>query len=366
MAKDDLRETLDRFRREIDALDDRLLALLEERAKLTSQVGDLKRAHHYKTYAVLEREAEIIDRLRQKSALLQPYIAPIYREIISACVSFERPTAVAYLGPEGTFSHEAALKNFGHSAQLKPMPGITAAFHEAGKSAVDFAVVPFENSAIGAVGETLDELLATPLQVSGEVLLRIRHNLLVPPSHADKTPADIVEIHAHPQALGQCRQWLRMHAPQAELRASVSTAAAATKLGEGKDGVAVIGSSLAQEIYGLSALAEDIEDHPNNSTRFLILGGPPPKPTGGDKTSLVMAVREEAGAMVRLLKPFSDNGVNMTKFESRPSPGGLWQYVFFVDIDGHRDDTSVADALGKMKTQAAFLKVLGSYPRAPD
>ena len=254
MAKDDLRETLDRFRREIDALDDRLLALLEERAKLTSQVGDLKRAHHYKTYAVLEREAEIIDRLRQKSALLQPYIAPIYREIISACVSFERPTAVAYLGPEGTFSHEAALKNFGHSAQLKPMPGITAAFHEAGKSAVDFAVVPFENSAIGAVGETLDELLATPLQVSGEVLLRIRHNLLVPPSHADKTPADIVEIHAHPQALGQCRQWLRMHAPQAELRASVSTAAAATKLGEGKDGVAVIGSSLAQEIYGLSAL----------------------------------------------------------------------------------------------------------------
>ncbi len=358
-------DTLKKYRTQIDALDDEILALLEKRAQVAQQVGEEKRQQNMPYFSVVEREAQILRRQKENSTLLAPHITAIYREIIAACLACEQPVQVAYLGPTGTYTHEAALKMFGHAAVLSPMETIEATLLTAEKGDCDFAVLPFENSAAGTVGATMDALVHTPLVINGETVLRIRHNLL----SADDTltPATVKEIHAHPQALEQCRGWIEKNAPQATLHAADSNAAAAKLATTSKAaGMAIIASHTAQEIYQLSRLAENIEDFNNNSTRFLILGQQQPQPSGADKTSFIMSVKEEAGAMFRVLKPLADNNINMTKFESRPARGQLWEYLFFIDCIGHQQNVALTTALAEVKQRASFIKILGSYPQAID
>ena len=354
-------------RAEIDALDDRLLALLEERAQLAQRIGAEKQKEGSRTFAVPEREAQILRRLQEQASVLPPAaVSAIYREIISACLACEAPVSVAYFGPAGTFTHEAALKLFGHAADLQPMKTIEATFAAAEKETCQFAVVPFENSAAGTVGATMDALVHTPLSINGETVLRIRHNLLC--AGADTPVADIAEVHAHPQALEQCRQWLQANAPHAALHAADSTAAAAQIAADAGNAagkkIAAIGSAVAGEMYNLATLAAGIEDLANNSTRFLMLGLRAPKPSGADKTSFIMCVRDEPGAMFKTLKPMADNNVNMVKLESRPSRERLWEYLFFVDFIGHREDAAAQTALAQVQERASFMKILGSYPQA--
>ena len=350
------------YRKQIDTLDERLLTLLEKRARLAQKIGEEKKRRGLTNFTVIEREAAILRQIRKNSTLLKPHITAIYREIISACLACEKPVSVVYLGPEGTYTHEAALKMFGHAASLTAAETIEAAIKTAEKEQCDYAIVPFENSAAGSVGATMDALLHTPLIINSEIILRIRHNLLTADKHSK--PGDIRNIYAHPQALEQCRRWLKENAPRAALHPADSNAAAAALAAKKGGTAAAIGSRPAQELYRLTTIAEGIEDYSTNSTRFLILGRQPCAASGQDKTSFIMTVRDAPGAMFEVLQPFSDNNVNMVKLESRPMPDRLWEYMFFVDCIGHRDDPATAKALAGVAARAPFMKILGSYPQA--
>lgn len=351
-------------REEIDAIDAQVIALLERRAQCAVVIGKQKKSAAQPLY-VPEREAQVLQKASVQARLLKPHIAGIYRQIIAACLSLEQPLRVAFLGPKGTFSHEAAHKLFGESMHYEPMSTITACLHETEKGNADIAIVPFENSVAGTVGETRTLLYETSLHINGEFYLRIQHHLLAVP--AATTPVrDLRTIYAHPQALEQCRRWLARHAPNAHLEATPSSAAAAQTVASAKAdaAVAAIGSSLSQSIYQLQPLATDIEDSTQNSTRFFVFGRRRLAPSGRDKTSLLLTTRHESGALCKILQAFSDCGINMTKLESIPSAGKLWAYLFLVDIDGHQDDFSVARALTEINQHAPFFKILGSYPKA--
>lgn len=352
---------LEAYRRRIDALDDELLALLEARAGLAREVGEIKRRAGMRVFSVAEREAQVVRRLREAGGVMAPHVAAIYREIMSACLACEKPAAVAYFGPAGTWTHEAALKMFGHAAVLHPMPTIEATVGEAEKEQCDFAVVPFENSSAGTVGVTVDVLARTPLSINGEVMVRVRHNLLCADEAA---PERLTTIYAHPLAFEQCRRWLDANAPQATRLAAESNAAATRTVAEMRGGVAAIGSLAARDIYELTLVAADIADFDNNSTRFLVLGRRAPAPSGDDKTSFIMTVKDAPGAMFEVFQPLRREGVNMEKLESRPIPGRLWEYLFFVDCAGHRDDPALVAALAGVRELAASMNILGSYPRA--
>lgn len=364
MPDKDLSQHLLPIRQKIDAIDDKIITLLCQRAKLAARVGKIKQQENIKTYAILEREVEIVKRLQKKFPEFKDHIAPIYTEIISACIAFERPTQVAILGPHGTYSHEMALKLFGHSAGYHPVSSISNAVTATEQATADFSVIPFENSSAGTIGESLDQLIATPLIINGEGILRIRHHLLVHQKSSHLTLKQIKKIYAHPQALEQCREWLRKKTPNAALFPTTSTAAAAQKIMADNKAVAAIGSLTAKNYYQLSDLASSIEDNKNNSTRFLILGERLPQPTGTDKTSFIVAAGDEAGAMSRLLAPLEKYKINMSKLESRPNPKALWEYYFYIDIDGHQHDKKIAQALNAIKNNARFFKILGSYPYA--
>ncbi|GHG08492.1 chorismate mutase [Deinococcus piscis] len=349
-------------RERIDAIDAQLLDLLSQRAAEARAIGTLKG-----TAAVYrpEREAQVLARIAALNAgpLHGNAVRRIFREIMSECLALERPLTVAYLGPQGTFTEQAAQRHFGGAAQLAPCATIDAALREVEARQADYAVVPVENSSEGAVNRTLDLLPATPLRACGEVTLRIHHCLMSP----GEDSAALTHIYAHPQALAQCQDYLTRHLPAAE-RLPVSSNAEAARLAaeSGQATVAALGPSAAASVYGLNVLEQNIEDDPSNTTRFLVLGHASPGPSGQDRTTLVVAApqAEHAGAMHRLLEPFSRLGISMTKLESRPVRGGLWQYVFFIDIEGHAQDSSVAQALAEMQERATFLKVVGSYPRA--
>ena len=366
-----MEKELQELRARIDALDDDLMALLRKRAGLTAAAGEIKRQHHAKFFARLEREADIVRRLSPMGGEIPPAaVRAIYREIISACLAVEKPQRIAYLGPEHTFTHEAARKHFGDSADYLPADGLRDALAMAEKEVCDFAVLPFENSNEGTVGDTFDLLLSTPLQIGGEIMLRVRHNLwAAAPEKLEK----LQTVFAHPQALAQCRRWLEKNAPQATMAAVESNAAAARLVAEHADSkskakanIAAIASQSAGRHHQLAPLAEDIEDSAQNTTRFFILGGEPPRPTAADKTSFLMTADSKPGALYHLLEPLSRLGINMTKFESRPARGQLWEFLFFVDIDGHRNLPETARALEEISGRAAFLKILGSYPKADD
>jgi chorismate mutase/prephenate dehydratase len=361
---------LERLRQAIDRVDERILESLNERARLARDVGSLKVGQAYRP----EREAQVLRRIKERNAgpLSGETVALLFREIMSACLALERPITVAYLGPKGTFSERATLKHFGLAAEAMPTSSIDEVFRAVESGAADFGVVPVENSTEGAVGRSLDLMPQAPTKVCGEVVVRIHHHLMrKPPALRDhvvatNAPADFADIRrvfSHGQSLAQCHEWLNSNLPKAE-RVAVSSNAEAARRAAEEEGSAAVAGEMAAEHYGLAILASNIEDEPNNTTRFLILGNYEPKPSGKDKTSMVLSARNRAGAVYEMLTPFATRGVSMTKFESRPSRNALWEYLFFVDIEGHRDDANVAAALEEVGRIAGYLKVLGSYPAA--
>ena len=353
--------TLDQLRERIDALDEQIQALLNERASCAQNVAEAKRDTDADTvFYRPEREAEVLRRVRErnKGPLSDDEIVRLFREIMSACLALEQPLTVAYLGPEGTYTQAAALKHFGHSVKLKPLSAIDEIFREVEAGSANFGVVPVENSSEGSVNHTLDMFIRSPLTICGDVELRINHQLLGLADNLEQVQA----VHAHQQSLAQCREWLDANLPGVERIAVSSNAEAAREASKDKR-IAAIASEAAAETYSLNTLAANIEDDPNNTTRFLVVGDQFVGPSGNDKTSLMVTVHNKAGALYSLLEPVSRHGVSMTKIESRPSRQSKWDYIFFLDVDGHRDDKNVAAALAELESSASMLKVLGSYPK---
>ncbi len=346
-----------KLRNGIDAIDAELLRLLNERAKLAQQVGHIKDGQIYRA----EREAQVLRRLcTENPGPLRPEnIEHLFREIMSACRDLEQHLRIAYLGPEGTFSQAAAFKHFGHAVGNVPCATIDEVFRAVETGRADYAVAPVENSSEGAVSRTLDLIVGSSLKICGEVLLPIHQNLLRKSGGLE----GVTKVYSHAQSLAQCQHWLNQNLPQAE-RIPVSSNAEAARLASGEPSSAAIAGEIAAETYGLDITVPRIEDEPNNTTRFLVLADHDASPSGRDKTSLVITAANVPGAVVKLLQPLADAGVSMTKFESRPARGANWEYLFFVDVEGHREDAVVANVLKEITTRSAMLKVLGSYPSA--
>ena len=352
-----------KLRRDIDGVDDELLRLLNQRAALASRVGGLKKgAPAYRP----EREAGILRRMAQANPgpLAAERVTSVFREVISACRGLEEAIRVTYLGPEGTFSEQAVRQHFGRAAEALPAASVDEAFRQCEAGVVQFTVVPVENSTEGVVGRTLDLLLTTPLRICGEIELRVQQNLLAKGIKAGALKS-VRRVYSHAQSLAQCNAWLGQHLPNAERVPVASNAEAAQRAAKEKTAVAIAGQAAAER-YGLKVLAKSIEDSPNNTTRFLVLGQLDAPPSGKDRTSLVMSAENKPGAVHALLTPLAENRVSMTRIESRPSRSrsALWEYVFFIDLDGHQKDAPLAKALAELQAKAAFLKVLGSYPVA--
>ena len=348
-------ENLQHLRDQIDALDASILQLINQRAALAQSIGRLKNGSVYRP----EREAQVLRRIKELNPgpLADEVAARLFREIMSACLALEKPLAVAFLGPLGTFSQSAAIKQFGHAAAMHPCASIDEVFRDVAAGNADYGVVPVENSTEGAINRTLDLLQDTPLKVCGEVDLRIHHHLLR--KHAGLEGVTV--LYSHGQSLAQCHEWLNRHLPEVP-RMQVASNAEAARMAAADEAALAIAGEAAAEIYGLTRLHDNIEDEPNNTTRFLVISQHDASASGRDKTSLLMSAHNRPGAVVELLQPLAQHGVSMTKFESRPARSGLWEYVFFVDLEGHRDDASVASALAALHDKAAFLKILGSYP----
>jgi chorismate mutase / prephenate dehydratase len=352
------KESVDALRKKIDQIDEKLVALLNDRASLAIRIGHNKRLNNEGIYAP-SREQAILHRVAQLSRgpLPQQAIRSVFREVIGVCRSLESPLKVAFFGAEATYSHLAAREKFGSTASLLPTSSIQEVFDEVRQGRVSFGVVPIENSTEGVVAHTLDLLVDSDLRICAEAFLEIHHCLL----SRTGQPEDLERIVSHPQALGQCRRWLAAHFPKAEIEEVASTAHAAmmaatdVKLG-------AISSSLAQEVYGLRMVAENIEDQSNNITRFLIIGRDDSRPSGDDKTSLVFSVQDRPGILHRMLEPFAKSRINLTKIESRPLKNKPWEYMFFIDFKGHKEESGVRRAIKRLEKSCLFLKILGSYP----
>src|SRR5438128_514789 len=351
-------EEIARRRTAIDALDRYLLRLLNERAKQAQLIGRLKgAAAAYRP----EREIQVLRGIQgqNQGPLADDTVAVVFRQIMSACLALEQKLAIAYLGPPGTFSHAAVSKHFGDFVDAQPYASIDEVFRAAEAGKTDYAVVPVENSTEGAVPRTLDLMCQTELTIVGEVKLRVQQNLL---SKAERLDA-VTKIYSHAQSLAQCVQWLARYLP-AVPRVPVASNAEAARLAASEPGAAAIAGEAAAAIYELNVLAPHIEDDPSNTTRFWVLGRQAVAPSGKDETSLVMSAQNRPGAVHALLEPFAKHGVSMSRLESRPARTGLWEYLFFVDLEGHQDDPPVAAALTELRQRAPFLKLLGSYPAA--
>ena len=352
-------DDLEKLRREIDRIDDEIAALLDRRAGQAKRAGELKNGSAvYRP----EREAQIIARVMKNAAVMPAErVAAVFREIISACRGMEEAIRVSYLGPEGTFSEQAVRRHFGRAVEAVPVPSVDEAFRRCESGAAQFTVVPAENSTEGVIGRTLDLLVTTPLRICAEIELRVQQNLL---SRADSLRA-VRRVYSHSQSLAQCNGWLAQNLPGVE-RVPVASNAEAAQRAADEAGAAAIAGEAAGERYGLNALARSIEDDPNNTTRFLVLGNVDPGPSGRDRTSLVMSAENRPGAVHALLTPLAEHGVSMTRIESRPARAraSLWEYLFFIDVEGHQKDERVAAALAALRSKAPYLKILGSYPAA--
>ncbi len=358
----ELHTKLSVVRSEIDSIDAQLIDLLNRRARCAQQVGEIKAQHGEAGFIYRpEREAQILRRIQEinPGPLSNDSVTWFFREVMSACLSLEQALGIAFLGPLGTFSESAATRHFGHAANLMPQVSIDDVFREVEASHADYAVVPVENSTEGAIGRTLDLLMTSPLKICGEVVLRIHQHLLSNETSFDK----ITKVYSHAQSLAQCHEWLNRSLPKAQ-RISMGSNAQAAQFAASETGAAAIAGEAAAERYQLPLLASSIEDEPNNTTRFVVLGRQEAGPSGRDKTSLIMSAPNQTGSLCNLLAPLSEAGVSMTRLESRPARHTLWEYVFFVDIEGHRDEPAVATALTELGRRAAYLKVLGSYPVA--
>ncbi len=353
-------DKLSELRMRIDALDEQIQALINERAACAQAVAGIKQADGAEHYYRPEREVAILRRVSERNTGPMPgeEMVRLFREIMSACLALEKPLTIAYLGPEGTFTQSAALKQFGHSVDTVALDGIDDVFREVEARTADYGVVPVENSTEGVVRHTLDLFQHSPLHVCGEVQLRIHHHLLVRPGEYP-----ITQVMAHQQALAQCRAWLETNLCNAEHVAVASNAEAARRVSE-VDGAAAIASETAAELYGLEIKQRNIEDEPDNTTRFLVIGRQAALPSGNDLTSLLISVHNKPGTLYQMLQHIARHGVSMTRIESRPSRQGVWEYVFYIDVEGHQEDAAVAAALADLEKGAFAVKVLGSYPRA--
>jgi chorismate mutase/prephenate dehydratase len=352
-------DRLDELRRGIDEVDRRLLELLSERGRLVLEVGAFKHANNAPVLRP-EREAQILRRLAELNPgpLPAPAIASIWREVISACRALERRLRVGYLGPAGTFSEQAVLAQFGHAVDAVPCPSFDEVFRAAEAGAVDFGVVPVENSTEGAVNRSLDLFLQTPLKICGELSIPIKHNLVT----ASGTMDGITRVCAHAQALAQCAGWLGRHHPDLE-RVPVSSNAEGARLASLEPHTAGIAGDGVLDRYPVRLVAEAIQDDPLNRTRFVVVGHHACAPSGEDQTSLILSVPDRAGAVHALIEPLARHGVSMKRIESRPARQGGWQYYFYIDLLGHEQDPPVAAALAEIRAHAAFFKSIGSYPR---
>ncbi|MBP8308887.1 MAG: prephenate dehydratase [Burkholderiaceae bacterium] len=344
----------------IDEVDTRLLELLNERARLALEVGEVKKLTNAPVYRP-EREAQVVARLRGLNAgpLGGDAIEAIQREVMSACRELERRMRVAFLGPVGTYSEQALIRHFGHGVEAVACSSVDEVFRITEAKGADFGVVPVENSTEGAVTRPLDLMLQSPLRISGEVTLPIRHNLLTRSGKLD----GVTRICAHPQALAQCQGWLDRNCPGIA-RVPVSSNAEGARLAAEEPTTAAVAGDSAALTYGLTAVASAIQDDPQNRTRFVIIGWHECAPSGADQTSLILSVPDRAGAVHALIEPLARHGVSMKRFESRPARQGTWEYYFYLDLIGHEHDAQMAPALAELKRNAAFYKVVGSYPRA--
>jgi len=350
------------LREKIDAIDAEILRLINQRASCAIDVASTKIAQGEQgTFYRPDRESLVLRRIQElnKGPLSDDTAIRFFREIMSACLALEKPLEVAFLGPEGTFTQQAAFKHFGHAVKTVPAATINEIFNAVETGLCQFGVVPVENSTEGVISHTLDRLLISPLKICGEVEIRVHQNLM----GLAECLADITVVYSHQQSLAQCRQWLDKHLPLAQ-RIAVSSNAEAARMASTDKQVAAIAGVAAAEVYQLPIIEKNIEDVANNTTRFIIIGRQTSSSTGKDKTSLVVSTGNKPGALHRTLEPFASFGVDMVNIESRPSHQGLWDYVFFIDIQGHCDDPQVAKALASLQDKVNMLKILGSYPRA--
>lgn len=350
---------LDDIRRQIDEIDRDLLDLLNRRADLVHEVGVVKKRDGLQIYAP-EREESLLRRLisMNQGRLSESSIRAIYREIMSAALALEDDLKIAYLGPEGTWTHQAAIKKFGHSVSYSPQPNFADVFDQVTRRSADYGVVPIENSTEGAVSHTLDLFVDSPLHICSQILLRIENCLMsaIPRS-------EIRTLYSHPQVFGQCRSWIHRNFPQADLvEVSSTTKAAQIAQEQAKQGAAALGGPLAAEIYGLEVLESSIQDRATNTTRFLVIGQKTCPPTGHDRTSVLFAIHDRPGSLVKALQAFDAFHINLSKIESRPSKRKDWEYVFYVDLAGHCEDPQVSQALTELHQHCSMIKLLGSYP----
>ncbi len=354
---------LDDIRNQIDLIDRELLGLLSQRADLVHEVGVVKKRDKLQIYAP-EREQALLDRLVaiNQGRLPEKSIKAIYREIMSAALALEDDLKIAYLGPEGTWTHHASIKKFGHSVTHSPQPNISDVFDQVARRRSDYGIVPIENSTDGAVFHTLDLFVDSPLHICAQILLRIEHSLM-----AAIPRQEIKTIYSHPQALGQCRNWIAKNFPNAELvEVSSTTKAAEIARDNASAGAAAVGSPLAAELYSLTLIEESIQDRATNTTRFLVIGEKTCPPTGNDRTSILFAINDRPGSLVKALQAFDHLHINLSKIESRPSKRKDWEYIFHVDLAGHHEDGNVEKALAELASHCSFIKILGSYPDATE
>jgi chorismate mutase/prephenate dehydratase len=348
------------LRRKIDEIDDRILDLLNERARFVIEVGDIKKAEKLDFHSP-GREREILERLTSRNAgpFPQDTLRAVYREILSSSLSLERPLKVAYLGPRATFTHMAGMQQFGLAAQYVPLENIREVFSEVERGRADFGVVPIENSTEGVVNYTLDMFIDSDLKIYAEVMLEVSQNLMNRSGKLD----DIRRISTHPQVPGQCRQWLEKNAAGIPILDAPSTARAAEMAKDDAESAA-IASEMAAILYGLQIVARKIEDNPHNVTRFLVISLRSPGRTGRDKTSIMFSIKDKVGALHAMLTPFAEAGINLNRLDARPSGRKVWDYVFFLDMEGHIEDLPVANAIERLKQDCMFLKVVGSYSKS--
>jgi len=349
------------LRDQIDELDKNIQQLISERARVAEKVAIAKQQRDDSVFYRAEREAQVLRRVMERNdgPLSDEEIARLFREIMSACLALEQVMSIAFLGPEGTFTQAAALKHFGHSIRTVPFNSIADVFREVEAGVVSYGVVPVENSTEGVINHTLDEFMSSSLNICGEVILRIHHNLL----SNEEDLSQVKKIYSHQQSLGQCRRWLDANMPQVEL-VDVSSNATAAKMASVEKNVAAIAGETAAEIYQLNTLVPNIEDEPDNTTRFLIIGKRETPESGEDKTSLLISTPNKTGALLGILQPFAKHNISMNRIESRPSGRGTWNYVFFVDIDGHVNNEQVKQALDELEQVTTMVNVLGSFPKA--
>ncbi len=350
---------LDDIRREIDRIDRDLLALLNERADLVHEVGVIKKRDGLQIYAP-EREEHLLRKLVEmnKGRLPEKSIRAIYREVMSAALALEDDLKIAYLGPEGTWTHQAAIKKFGHSVEYSAQPNFAEVFDQVSRRRADYGVVPIENSTEGAVSHTLDLFVDSPLHICAQILLRIENGLM-----AAIPREEIRTLYSHPQVFGQCRNWILRHFPEADLvEVSSTTRAAEIAKEKALEGAAALGGPLAAELNGLTMLEECIQDRATNTTRFLVIGEKTCPPTGNDRTSLLFAIHDRPGSLVKALQAFEHFDINMSKIESRPSKRKDWEYVFYVDLAGHCEEDKLSEAITELEKHCSIVKLLGSYP----